>query len=57
MSIELRHCIVFANGRKLEIPNVNKVIVSVRDHARVQHQASVDVTIENINQLKRLVRR
>jgi hypothetical protein len=54
---ERRIAVIYANGKKIEIPNVNKVIVAIRDKAAVQHQASVDVTVDNIIQLKRIIRR
>ncbi len=55
--LELKSAVIFANGKKLTIPNVDKVIVAVRDKAAVQHQASVDVTIDNIDQLRKIIRR
>lgn len=57
MSVELRTAVIYANGKKLSIPNVNKVIMTIRDKALIQHQASVDVTVENIIQLKKIIRR
>lgn len=57
MCKELRTAIIYANGKKIEIPDVNKVIVAIRDMAAVQHQASVDVTVENIASLKNMIRR
>lgn len=57
MCKELRTAIIYANGKKIEIPNVNKVIMAIRDKATIQHQASVDVTIENIASLKNMMRR
>ena len=53
----LRRLIVFANGRKIEVPDPNKIIVTVRDAELQQHQASMDITVPNINQLKKIVRR
>ena len=53
----LRRLVVFANGRKIEVPDPNKIIVTMRDAELQQHQASMDITIPNINQLKKIVRR
>ena len=57
MAKELKNVIVFANGRRIRIPDPNKIIVTVRDHDLRQHQASVDVNIENVERLKKIVRR
>lgn len=57
MTREIRNIVVFANGRKIEIPDPSKIIVSVRDCDMRQHQASVDVTVPNVETLKRIVRR
>lgn len=57
MARELRKLIVFTNGKKMEIPDPSKIIVSVRDGDLQQHQASIDVNIPNINQLKKVIRR
>lgn len=55
MAKELRHVIVFANGRRIRIPDPGKIIVMIRDRNLRQHQASVDVNIENVERLKKIV--
>ena len=46
-------CVVYTPTGKVKFTNVDKVIVAMRDGAKVQHQASLDVTLENINRLKK----
>lgn len=48
-----RVCVVYTANGKMKFSNVNKIIVAMRDEAKVQHQASMDVTLENINRLKK----
>lgn len=55
MAKELRRVIVYANGKKMDIPDPSKIIVSVRDAKLQQHQASMDITVPNVNQLKKIV--
>lgn len=57
MAKPLSNLIVFARGKKVEIRDPSKVIIAVRDDKLVQHQASIDVTIPNITELKKIVRR
>ena len=52
----LKNLIVMANGKKINIPHVEKIIVTVRDDQLRQHQASMNVTISNINAMKKLMR-
>jgi hypothetical protein len=54
---ELRSVVIFANGKKLAIPNADKIIMAIRGRDLIQHQASVDVTIPNVEQLKKIIRR
>lgn len=53
----LKNIVVFANGKKVEIRDPTKVIVSVRDEQLIQHQASIDVSVPNITRLKKIIRR
>jgi len=54
---ELRSVVVYANGKKLAIPNADKIIMAIRGKDLVQHQASVDVTVPNVEHLKKIIRR
>lgn len=57
MKKELKKLIVYSNGKKMTIPDPRKIIVSIRDNNLKQHQASMDVTIPNIQKIKKHVRR
>ena len=57
MARELRRLIVISNGRKIQVPDPSKIIVTVRDSQLQQHQASMDITVPNIKQLKKIIRR
>ena len=57
MAKPLSNLIVYARGKKIEIRDPVKVIVTVRDGQLCQHQASIDVNVPNIHELKKIVRR
>lgn len=57
MAKVLKRLIVFSNGKKMEIPDANKIIVTARDANLKQHQASMDITVPNITELKKVIRR
>jgi hypothetical protein len=53
----MRKLIIFANGKKMEVPNPTKIIIAIRDSDLHHHQASVDVNVPNIIYLKKTIRR
>lgn len=54
MAKTLSSVIVFVNGKKINIPDPKKIIVAVRGPDRRQHQATMDVNIPNIDNIKRV---
>lgn len=56
MAKEIRRLVVFTNGKKICIPDPNKIIMTVRDPDMKQHQASLDVNVPNIHQIKKMRR-
>ena len=51
---ERRTLICIANGKKIELPNVTKIIMAVRTVQRKHVQASIDLTEQNIAVIREL---
>jgi hypothetical protein len=49
--------VVFSAGKKIEIPDASKMIMTIRDVNMVQHQVSVDINIPNVEALKKVIRK
>jgi hypothetical protein len=54
---ELRNLVCIANGKKITIPDVSKVILTMRTPERVQVQASMDMTVSNLEIIRKNIRR
>lgn len=54
---EKKTLIAISNGKKITIPDVSKIIMSIKDTRREHTQASIDITKENIDQVRRTIRR
>lgn len=54
---ERRSLICFARGKKIEVPDVDKIIVAVRTVELHQIQASMDVNTDNVRIIRKVIRR
>lgn len=51
--MDKKMCVVYAQGKKIEIPGAEKLILVVKQNNE-RIQASVNITKENINTFKRI---
>lgn len=54
---ERKTLVCYANGKKIQLQNVQKIIVSTRDKELKHIQASMDVNIKNIKIMRKSIRR
>lgn len=54
---ERRTVVCFANGKKIQLQNVEKIIVASRDKELRHVQASMDINIKNIETMRKSIRR
>jgi len=58
MAKEYRTCVVRTfSGKKITIPGAESVVLAVRGVDLRQVQASVDITVPNLNEIKKMIRR
>lgn len=54
---EKKMLVAISNGKKITIPDVTKIIMSIKNTKREHTQASIDITKENLDQVRRIIRR
>lgn len=54
---ERKTVVCYSNGKKIQLQNVQKIIVTARDKELRHMQASMDVNIKNIEIMRKSIRR